>query len=49
MDPWNLAAAQAAATRERNAALRELFARIAGWLRATPAERLDTCHSSASR
>ena len=36
MDHWDLTAMRAAASRERAAALRALFARVAAWLRAAP-------------
>jgi hypothetical protein len=36
MDHWNLTALRAAASRERAAATRELFARFAAWLDVVP-------------
>jgi hypothetical protein len=36
MDTWDLSGQRAAASRERAAAMQDLLARIAAWLRAVP-------------
>ena len=40
MDPWDIAASRAAASRERSAAVHELLARFAAWLRSAPTIRV---------
>ena len=40
LDPWNVAALRAAASRERSEAVHALIARFAGWLRSLTAARV---------
>lgn len=40
MDPWDIAASRATASRERSAAVHELLARFAAWLRSAPTIRV---------
>ena len=39
MDPWDIAAMRAAASRERAEVVHALLARLAGWLRSAPTIR----------
>jgi len=47
MDPWNLAATRAAASRERAQVVHALLARFAAWLRGAPTIRAPQARERA--